>query len=127
VAVASQERNPMHAKEATIRVAAWRDAECLYRVNVRRSEAWTVVLIRDVDTPNWGWEVVPRAEKIAAQVCDMWNVCPERLVLVLEEDQCWPRSCSASRSPDSACSLGEIENRSHSPILLCGAFRVSTG
>ena len=77
-------------KEATLRVLEWAGAECLYQVRVRRLEAWTAALIQDADTLNGGWEVVVRADQIASQVCLLRDVRPERLVLIWQEDECWP-------------------------------------
>ena len=85
------ECTPIEEKEATVRVLEWAGAECLYQVRVRRLEAWTAALIQDADTRNWGWEVVVRADKIAAQVCTLWDVSSERLVLIRQEDECWTR------------------------------------
>ena len=76
------ECTPIEEKEATVRVLEWAGAECLYQVRVRRLEAWTAALIQEADTPNWGWEVVVRADQIAAQVCALGDVRPERLVLI---------------------------------------------
>ena len=85
------ESTPIEEKEATARVVEWAGAECLYQVRVRRLEAWTAVLIQDADTPNWGWEVVVRADQMAAQVCVLRDARPERLVLIWQQDECWPR------------------------------------
>ncbi len=85
------ECTPIEEKEATLRVFEWAGAECLCQVRVRRLEAWTEALIQDAHTPNGGCEVVVRAHQMAAQVCVLWDVRPERLVLIWLEDKCWRR------------------------------------
>jgi hypothetical protein len=82
---------PIEEKEATEQILEWAGAECLDHVRVRQLEAWTAALIQDVDTQIWGREVVVRADQMAAQVCHLWDLRPQRLLLIWQENECWPR------------------------------------
>lgn len=64
--------------------------ECVYRVRLRSSGTMTMALVEDVDVPNLGWDVVPRADKIAEYLCWNFGVWPERLVLIWQDDIVWP-------------------------------------
>ncbi len=68
--------------------AGW--TECLYRVDIREFPEWVVAVIRDFEMENFTWRIVPRADKLAAAICERFDVTPGRLILIRQDDTSWP-------------------------------------
>lgn len=68
--------------------AGW--TECLYRIDIQEVPEWTVAVIRDSEMENFAWSIVPRADKLAAEICGRFGVNPARLILIRQADTSWP-------------------------------------
>jgi hypothetical protein len=66
------------------------DGEWLFRAWLRSLGAMTVALVEDIGDGGRGSPMVPRAHEIARYLCQHFNVDAERLVLLWQDDLCWP-------------------------------------
>jgi hypothetical protein len=66
------------------------DGGWLFRAWLHSLGAMTVALVEDISDGGGGAPMVPRAHEIARYLCHHFHVQPEHLVLLWQDDLCWP-------------------------------------
>ena len=66
------------------------DGEWFFRTTFHSMGAITVVLVEDISDGGRGSTMVPRPHEIPRYLCQHFNVQAEKLVLLRQDDLCWP-------------------------------------
>jgi len=66
------------------------DGEWVFRTTFHSMGAMTVVLVEDISDGGRGSTMVPRPHEIARYLCQHFNLQAEKLVLLRQDDLCWP-------------------------------------